>query len=546
MSERLAKSAGTVGLAVMISRILGLVRDQVMAAFFGTGMAHDAFNIAMRVPSLVRDLFAEGAMSAAFIPTFTRYWKEHGQAAAWRLGNLVLNALMVVTGTLVIAGMIFAEPLLSLLPKEFSGSGGQDLLTLTVTLTRVVLPFLLLVAVAVALSGMLNSLRRFFVPAMSPAIYNVGVIFSAITIIPVCNALGWNPIFGIAIGTLIGGLGQIVFQLPLLRREGFRYEPVLSFRDPGLREILLLMGPGTLGLAASQVNLIVNTYLAVGEGEGAVTALQLAFRLMYLPIGLFGVSVATAAIPEITRQVNAGALGDVRRTVSSSIRMMLTLSVPATIGLMALSGPIVELIFERGQFTTESTRMTALALLCYAPGLIGYSAVKIASPTFYALKDARIPVLVSVSTIALNLVLNLALVRVLGFQGLALGTAIAALFNSGVLMYLLSRRIDGVEGGRVMVSFVKLLVASLAMGAAAVVTEAWLDATLPPLDHLVAWLPGDVMAANARTLRTGVRVGAAIGVGLAILALAATALRLHELTSVRTRIMARLRRTKEQ
>ena len=345
-------------------------------------------------------------------------------------------------------------------------------------------------------------------------------------------------------GTLIGGVGQIVFQLPLLRREGFRYQPVLSFRDPGMREILLLMGPGTLGLAASQVNLIVNTYLAVGEGEGAVTALQLAFRLMYLPIGLFGVSVATAAIPEIARQVNAGAIGDVRRTVSSSIRMMLMLSVPATIGLMALSGPIVELIFERGQFTSESTRMTALALLCYAPGLIGYSAVKIASPTFYALKDARTPVLVSVSTIALNLVLNLTLVRVFSFQGLALGTAIAALFNSGVLMYLLSRRIDGVEGGRVLLSFMKILMASLAMGAAAVVTEAWLDATLPPLDSLLAWLPGDMVAATARTLRAGVRVGAAIGVGLAVLALAATALRLHEFTSVRARIMARLRRTK--
>ncbi|HQX83484.1 MAG TPA: lipid II flippase MurJ, partial [Vicinamibacterales bacterium] len=257
MSERLAKSAGTVGLAVMTSRILGLIRDQVMAAFFGLTMAHDAFNIAMRVPSLVRDLFAEGAMSAAFIPTFTRYWKEQGQAAAWRLGNLVLNALMVVTGTLVILGMIFAEPLLSLLPKEFSGPDGQNLLSLTVSITRIVLPFLMLVAVAVALSGMLNSLRRFFVPAMSPAIYNVGVIFSAIAIIPVCTWLGWNPIFGIAIGTLIGGVGQIVFQLPLLRREGFRYQPVLSFRDPGMREILLLMGPGTLGLAASQVNLIV-------------------------------------------------------------------------------------------------------------------------------------------------------------------------------------------------------------------------------------------------------------------------------------------------
>jgi putative peptidoglycan lipid II flippase len=534
MSERLAKSAGTVGLAVMSSRILGLVRDQVMAGMFGTTMAHDAFNIAMRVPSLVRDLFAEGAMSAAFIPTFTRYWKEHGQAAAWRLGNLVLNALVLVTGVLVILGMIFAEPLLSLLPDEFSGPGGQAQLTLTVQIARIVLPFLTLVAVAVALGGMLNSLRRFFVPAMSPAIYNVGVIFSAVAIIPLCEPLGWPKIFGIAIGTLIGGLGQIVVQLPLLRREGFRYQPVLSFRDPGMREILLLMGPGTLGLAASQVNLIVNTYLAVGEGEGAVTALQLAFRLMYLPIGLFGVSVATAAIPEIARQVNAGALIEVRRIVSSSLRMMLMLSVPATVGLMVLAVPIVELIFQRGEFNADSTRMTALALLGYAPGLIGYSAVKIASPTFYAMKDARTPVLISLATIVLNLALNLTLVRAMSFQGLALGTAIAALFNAVCLFWFLSRRIDGVDGSRVLVSTGKILLASLVMGAAAWGTEGWLNQVLPSFSGLGGWM--------AVSLRAGLRVFGAIGVAVIVLGLAAWALRLREFTDAWGRIAGRLRR----
>lgn len=534
MSERLAKSAGTVGLAVMSSRILGLIRDQVMAGLFGTGMAHDAYNIAMRVPSLVRDLFAEGAMSAAFIPTFTRYWKTHGAAAAWRLGNLVLNALVLVTGVLVIVGMVFAEPLLSLLPKEFSGPDGRDRLALTVTLARIVLPFLTLVAVAVALGGMLNSLRRFFVPALSPAIFNVGVIFSAITMIPVCRLLGWPDIIGIGIGTLIGGLGQIVVQLPLLRREGFRYQPVISFRDPGMREILLLMVPGTFGLAASQVNLVVNTYLAVGEGEGAVTALQLAFRLMYLPIGLFGVSVATAALPEIARQAAVGALGDVRRTISSSLRMMLMMSVPATVGLMVLAGPIVELIFQRGEFDAESTRMTALALLGYAPGLIGYSAVKIASPTFYALKDARTPVLISLATIALNLALNLTLVKVLSFQGLALGTAIAALFNAVCLFWFLSKRIDGIDGSRVLVATAKILLASLVMGAAAWTVEARLNEVLPAFEGLDGWM--------AASVRAGLRVFGAIAAGVIVLGLAVWALRLREFTEAWTRVAGRLRR----
>lgn len=539
MSERLARSAGAIGAAVMTSRVLGVVRDQVMAFLFGTGMAQDAFQVATRIPNLVRDLFAEGAMSAAFIPTFTRYLKNEGKEAAWRLGNLVLNALILVTTVLVVLGIVFAEPMLSLIPDfsnpgfvrtEFGGPDGATKLALTAKLARIVMPFLTLVAIAVAVGGMLNALRRFFIPALSPAIYNVGVLFAAVAIVPFCGDTPEKKIVGIAIGALIGGVGQIVVQLPLLYREGFRYRPILSFKDPGMREILLLMGPGTLGLAAAQINLVVNTVLALGEGTGAVSALTFAFRLMYLPIGIFGVSVATAALPEVARHAAAGAIDDMRRTISSSLRMMLMLSVPATVGLMALSGPIVEFIFQRGEFTSESTRMTALALLCYAPGLIGYSAVKIASPTFYALNDARTPVLVSVATIALNLVLNITLVRVLGFKGLALGTAVAALFNSGLLMYLLSRRIQGLEGPRVFQVFGKILIASLAMGAAAVVTEAWLDACLPGMQ---GW----------GTVRAGLRVGVAIGVGLGVLALAATALRLHEFTVVRTRLIARFRRT---
>ncbi len=534
MSERLAKSAGTVGAAVMTSRLLGLVRDQVMAGLFGTGMAHDAFNIAMRVPSLVRDLFAEGAMSAAFVPTFTRYWKTEGRDAAFRLGNLVLNGLLVVTTILVILGMVLAEPLLSLLPEEFSGPDGRDRLALTVDLTRIVLPFLTLVAVAVAMGGMLNSLRRFFVPALSPAIYNVGMLLSALALIPVCRHFGWDPIYAIAVGTLVGGLGQILVQMPLLHREGFRYRPIVSFTDPGMREILLLMGPATLGLAASQINIIVNTALAVGEGEGAVTALMLAFRLMYLPIGLFGVSVATAALPEIARQVNAGAFGDVRRTVSSSLRMMLMMSVPATIGLMVLASPIVELIFQRGEFDANSTRMTALALLGYAPGLIGYSAVKIASPTFYAMKDARTPVLISLATIVVNLALNITLVQYMSFQGLALGTAIAALFNAICLFWFLSRRIDGVDAARVLVSMGKILLASLVMGAAAWYTERTLNDMLPMFTTFEGAL--------ATTLRAALRVFGAMGVAVIVLALTAWALRLQEFMDAWGRVIGRLRR----
>jgi putative peptidoglycan lipid II flippase len=538
MSDRLAKSAGTIGAAVMTSRLFGLIRDQVMAYLFGTSTSQDAFAIASRVPNLVRDLFAEGAMSAAFVPTFTRYLQREGKEAAFRLGNLVLNALLVVTLVLVVVGIIFARPILMLLPEEFQGAGGSDRLTLTVQLAQVIMPFLTLVAIAVALGGMLNAMRHFFIPALSPAIFNVGVLFSAAAFYPLCISQGWDPIFAIAIGTLIGGIGQIVIQIPLLRREGFRYQPILDFKDPGVREILMLVGPGTLGLAAAQVNVAVSTYLAAGEGQGAVSALSFAFRLMYLPIGLFGVSVATAALPDISRYAASSDHDGMRRTISSSLRMMLMLSVPASIGLMILAHPIVEFIFQRGEFGIDSTRDTAMALLCYAPGLIGYSAVKIASPTFYAMHEPRTPVLVSIGSIAINLVISLLLIGPMGFPGLALGTGIAALFNAGMLMWLLSSRIGGLEGSRVLQAFLKILVASIVMGAAALVAEAWLDAYLPDFTGWATWLP----ATLARTLRAGLRVTGGIGAGLIMLAAVASLLRLHEFTTVSARVLGRLRR----
>jgi putative peptidoglycan lipid II flippase len=531
MSERLARSAGTVGAAVLSSRLLGVVRDQVMAGLFGTEWAHDAYQVAMRVPNLVRDLFAEGAMNAAFVPTFTRYLKNEGRQAAWRLGNLVLNALIAVTGGLVLLGIVYAEPLLRLLP-DAPGVDRAAQLTLTVDLARIVMPFLTLVAIAVAMGGMLNSLRRFFIPALSPAAYNVGVLISAVTFVPLAESLGWHPIVGIALGTLLGGLGQIALQVPLLHREGFRYRPIVSFRDPGVRQILALMGPGTLGLAAAQINIVVNTVLAVGEGEGAVSSLGLAFRLMYLPIGLFGVSIATAALPELARQAATGATDQMRRTISSAVRMMLMLNVPSAVGLMVLASPIVAFIFERGAFDASSTSMTASALLFYAPGLLGYSAVKIASPSFYALGDARTPVAVSLASIVVNLALSLSLVRVMGFPGLALGTALAALFNALLLFLLLSRRLGGLDGARILTTLVKILAASAAMGAAAWWTATRLDVVLPAAVVFDGWL--------GTTFRSGVQVFASIGVGVAALAGAAWILRLQEFLDATRRVLARL------
>ena len=521
-AEGVARSAGLVGVATMASRILGLLRDQIFLVTFGAGHAMDAYNVAFRLPNLVRDLFAEGAMSAAFLPTFTRELQAKGKDAAWDLGRVVITGLVVVTGAIAVLGVLLAEPLTRWIAPEFGQVPGK--LELTTTLTQVMFPFLMLIAVAVACMGMLNSLRSFFVPALAPAMFNVACIASVYLVVPFMPGLGWDPMVGLAIGTILGGLGQIVLQWPALRREGFRFWPRFAPTDPRFLEVVRLMLPGTLGLAAAQVNQLVNVYLATGQGEGAVTHLGFAFRLMYLPIGLFGVSIATAAIPGITRHAAAGNTDGVRNDVSQALRMMLMLNVPATLGLIVLAGPIVALLVEYRKVTSHNTAGIAAALMGYAPGLVGYSAVKIASPTFYALRDARTPVAVGVTAIALNVVLNLTLVRVLSYPGLALGTGLAALANAGILFWLLRRRLGGLDDKRVITALVKIVLASLVMAA-----FAW------GVEHeLAIYWPGHEL------WRRAIRVGLAIAAGLGSLALAARILRLEEFEVAFGRVWSRI------
>ena len=521
-TNKLAKSAGLVGTATLTSRLLGLVRDQVLAFLFGAGNAMDAFNVGYRIPNLMRDLFAEGAMSAAFVPTFTKRLTRNGKPAAWQVANQLINSLLVVTGALVMLGIVFAEPLTRFLAGSYAEIPGK--LELTVSLTRIMLPFLTMVALAAAVMGMLNSLNRFFTPALSPAMFNVGVIASALLLVPLMPSLGLDPIFAIAIGVAIGGVGQIALQLPALYREGYRYRPTLNPSDPGLREILRLIGPGTLAGAAVQINVLVNMVLATGEGTGAVSWLGYAFRVMYLPIGIFGVSIATATLPTVSRHAAQEEIGAVQRTVSSALRMMLILNVPATVGLIALASPIVALIFERGSFQPADTASTAAALAYYAPGLLGYSAVRIAVPCFYALQNSVTPTLVSVFSVALNIVLNLVLVRVMGFRGLALGTSVAALVNGGILLWLLRRRLDGLEIPRILVTFAKTTVSATVMGATVYASHGW----------LVEVVPGMGLVARVT------QVFGSIGSGLVVLVACARLLRIDELEQARRQILHRL------
>jgi putative peptidoglycan lipid II flippase len=323
-------------------------------------------------------------------------------------------------------------------------------------------------------------------------------------------------------------VGQVGVQWPVLRREGFRYRPTLDPHDEGLRQVLVLMGPGLVGLAALQINLFVNTVLATGEGTGAVSWLNYAFRLMYMPIGLFGISIATAALPTLSRQAAQGDLAGMRQTVSSGLRMMLMLNVPATAGLIALAWPIIALLFQHGSFTRADTSATAIALACYAPGLVGYSAVRLAVPAFYALHDSRTPMVASLAAVLVNIALNVTLVRVLGYAGLALGTAVAALFNATLLLWLLRGRLAGLDERRIVTSFAKILVASAVMGAAAWQANA----------VLTMMVAGETVAARL------IRVSSDIALALVVLVVAARVLRIREFTealaNVRRRVLGTL------
>ncbi|HET7290894.1 MAG TPA: murein biosynthesis integral membrane protein MurJ [Vicinamibacteria bacterium] len=433
------RSAGLVSLLILCSRILGVVREQVFAAVLGAGMHADAYQIGFRIPNLLRDLFAEGALSAAFVPSYARAAREGGRATAQRLASRVLTLLGVVLGALVLAGLLGAHALVATLAPGFDAVPGKA--ELTVLLTRIMLPFLPLVSFAAVAMGMLNAEERYGPPAFAPAMFNVVAIAVGATL----WLLGWpieEVVVGWAGGTLLGGLAQFLVQVPALRAQGFRFRPEWAPRDPGIRRLAALMGPATAGLAAVQVNIFVNSIFASHE-PGAVSWLSYAFRILYLPIGLFGVAAGTVAATGLAKRAAQNDMEGLRDTLRLSLRMLAFLTVPATAGLLVLGVPIVRLLFERGRFTPHDTERTAAALAFYGAGLVAYAAVKVLAPAFYALGAPRIPLIASVLAVATNLLLNLALYDRLGFRSVALGTSVAAVVNAAALAVAFERRVGG-------------------------------------------------------------------------------------------------------
>lgn len=504
-TRRVAKDAGRVGAATLLSRVLGLARDQVMAGLFGAGFASDAFNIAFRVPNMLRDLFAEGAMSAAFIPTFTEADQKRGAAEAWALGRQVMSSLLLVVLALCALGWLFTDPFVHLLAGGFTQVKGK--LELTAWLFRVMLPFLPLVVLAAVAMGMLNARGIFGVPALAPALLNAGMIVFGLALIPVFRALGQPPIVAMAVGVVLGAALQFACQLPALHRQGFRLALEWPTWPPGVRRVALLMGPATIGLAATNLNVIVASRIASSFVEGSVTWLYCAFRLMQLPIGVFGVALATVSMPALARAAVNEDLPALKSTLSAAVRLVLVLTVPAAMLLAVLAEPILAVLFEHGRFHAADTVRTAEALVMYCAGLPAFAAIGVFSRTFYALGDTRRPMVASLTAVAVNLALNLALVGPLrhyglDHRGIALAASLAAFANLAQLAFGLRGRIGGFEGGRIVATFLRVLVASAVVGAAL-----WLG--LRALGG--HWRDGRL--AELATVTAGLALGAALGWG---------------------------------
>ncbi len=466
----LARSAGVASAAIFASRITGLIRESVMSYLFGAGVVTDAFYMGFRIPNLARDLFAEGALSSAFVPTFTKYLTTQGKGEARHLYNLVATTLMLIVGIICVLGIIFSPQLVESMASKFHEVPGK--FELTVHMTRIMFPFLLLVALAAQAMGVLNACNLFGIPALSSVCFNVGSVVFGVALGKLVFRV--DPILGMAWGVVIGGALQLGFQLPSLIREGFGFTPAWDFSHPGLRTILRLMGPAILGNASVQINVFINSNFATGLTDsaghvlnGPVTWLNAAFRFMQLPLGLFGVAIASATLPSISRSAAANNMDEFRHTIQHALSLVMLLTIPSAVGLAVLGKSMIGVVYQHGRFDAFATTETALALSCYAIGLTGYSAVKILAPAFYALNNARTPMYVSLASVAVNYVTAYTLIHELHFgaAGLALSTSIVALVNFAVLLVLLRIKIHGVEGSLLLLNFAKIVLAAATMGA---------------------------------------------------------------------------------
>ena len=457
---RTGKATAVVGAAVLCSRLLGLAREILFNALFGTKTLQ-YFITAFRVPNLLRDLFAEGALSTAFITVFSKKIATEGESSAWRLANRIGTLTLCVMGVITVLGMIFAPQLIGVLAGGFTGEDAK----LTAQLTSVMFPFILMVSLAAQVMGMLNAKHVFGWPAMASSFFNIGSIAGGLAIAWwMDHGFGRHALFGLAWGTLIGGFLQLVIQFPSLRRIG--YHPRLDFhwRDSGVMEVLRTMAPAVVAASAVQVNVMVNTSFATHCEDGAVAWLNNAFRLMQLPLGMFGVAIGTVALPLLSRSAALGNRDEFREALSRGIRLVFFLTVPASVGLWMLSEQILSVIYQHSKVTWYDIEQSGAALRYYSLGLAAYAGMKVLAPAFYAIGRRKTPMMVSFIAMGVNFGLNSYFTRHgYGHRGLALSTGCVALTNFGLLYWFMRREIVTMETRRLLVTLVKVFLASDAL-----------------------------------------------------------------------------------
>jgi len=511
--KKLTRAAGVIGMATLLSRILGFVRDMVIAWFFGAGLLSDAFFVAFRIPNLLRRLFAEGSLSIAFVPVFTDYLSRDGRAEAFNMARSTLRMLSVILVVLTIAGILGAPIIVKAIAPGYAGAK----FSLTVTLTRIMFPYIFFICLVALSMGILNTLGHFAAPALAPVFLNVAMIGAVLFIAPHMD----SPVTGLAIGVLIGGALQLLLQIPFLIKKGFRFWKKASLYHPGLKRIAKLMGPAVFGAAVYQINMIIATLLASLLPEGSVSYLYYADRLVQFPLGLFAISLSVAVLPSLSRQAAAKNFKGLTETFRYAIQLVFFITLPAMVGLIVLREPIVALLFQRGAFDVESTRLTAQALVFYSIGLWAVSAVRIVVSTFYSLQDTITPVKIATVSIIANIILGVLLMGPLSHGGLALATSLASMINFCLLAWALRKRLGQWDGKKIIESIGKSVICAIIMG----LVLGWLLKffPLPPaasLTRLLAGVAGGVVA------------------GIAIYGLAAYALRCPELNDIR-RILRR-------
>ena len=526
------RKASVTSLAVAFSRVTGLVREMVFAGLFGAGRQQDAFVAAFRIPNLLRDLLAEGALSAAFVTTYSQTLSTKGREEAYALSNRLTTLLVPVLVAICALGTAFAPTLVNFMFSGYAEIEGK--LELTVLMTRVMMPFLLFIALAAKAMGVLNSHGKFAIPALSSGFFNLTSVVAGLLLgFAVGAELGIEPIVGMAIGTLLGGGVQYICQIPALRRTGLRFRPMAGIFDPGLRQLLRLMGPAAIGASAVQVNVMVNSMFAsqiAGSAEhaidGPVSWLSYSFRFMQLPLGMFGVAVASATLPQVSRDASEGRINDFRDTLSKSLGLVFLLTIPSAVGLFVLSRPLVGVVYERGLFTPFHTEQTALALSAYCLGLVGHASTKVLAPAFYALGNVQIPMFVSIVSIVLNFSLNKVFVDTLGLGhwALAFSTSLVASLNFVLLFAFMRARICRAGGRRLLVAGGKIGLASAIMGACC-----WSLAQL-----VESWIGPGTFAGRLAVLVVAVPAGVAVLYGLCRL------MRLPELDLAQRAVLARI------